>query len=110
MIIPCPHINPQLLLTGVSTSLRHLFAPSAILKGDFECNRDFSPTIGNSVIILSRALPEFIGAAGDCVALRPGSYPAVRSVDVLSVLLTRNICPRLCCVGSLAGSQETQGH
>src|ERR1017187_7044962 len=48
MIIPCPHINPQLLKSGVSTSLRRLFAPSAILKGDFECNGDVSPIIGRA--------------------------------------------------------------
>src|ERR1019366_7470080 len=34
-----------LMKPGVSTSLRRLFAPSAILKGDFECNRDISPTV-----------------------------------------------------------------
>src|ERR1039457_1346974 len=33
-----------LMKPGVSTSLRRLFAPSAILKGDFECNRDITLT------------------------------------------------------------------
>jgi hypothetical protein len=30
---------------GVSTSLRRLFASSAILKGDFECNGDVSTVV-----------------------------------------------------------------
>jgi len=34
-----------LLKSGVSTSLRRLFAPSAIFNGDFECSRDFSPKL-----------------------------------------------------------------
>jgi hypothetical protein len=31
-----------MLRTGVSASLRRLFVPSAIFKGDFECNGDLS--------------------------------------------------------------------
>jgi hypothetical protein len=40
--VPSPHAELVAVVNSVSKSLRRLFAPSAILNGDFECNRDLS--------------------------------------------------------------------